>query len=276
MAGGQLEAFGRGAGQGATAGWGDEAIAAILARLPSPRDNTGIPRTYAAGSAENDYLQGERNANSEAQHKYPLNYGGGQLLGGVPLALSVPAAGSVAGGAAIGGAMGALSGAGHSVEGARGSAALRGGATGAVLGGAVASAPAVMRAFKGMDGPPPGAAPAMAGGGFMSTEVRNVSPQISINRADAMPPSKWSSGEYSMPEIPRPGKLPHADELANADNVSDAADNLLSAANQRLVERSYKTAAKRTTPIDVEAERLAQRADRKIGAAPTARPGKRK
>lgn len=280
----RLSSFGRGASQGATLGWGDEGVAALLAALEGPTDSTGIPREYAAGSAQADYLNSERASNEEAQRAFPKNYGGGQLLGGLPLAMSLPGGGGIASRAAIGGGLGAVSGAGGGVEGTRGTSALMGGALGGAGGAALASAPKAYQALKNIKmGPPPGG----GGGGMVPAassalpSVNNVAPragnsQINVNMSSGRfnrPPAPSASQTMPPPvSIPRPGKLPSQEELASFERVADDADNLTSAATQRLVERSLKQEAQRSRPIDIELERARQAADSARGRAPTVKP----
>lgn len=141
----KLSAFGRGAAQGATAGWNEELVSKLLSALPN-KDETGIPREYAAGSAEQDYLNTERAANAEAAQKYPLNYGAGSFLGAAPLAGATGGlGGGIAGAGLAGGALGALSGAGHADEGDRVRGAAAGAGVGALSSMAGAALPALSK-----------------------------------------------------------------------------------------------------------------------------------
>lgn len=140
----KLDALGRGAAQGATLNFGDELGSRILSAIPMPEDNIGIPRTYAAGSPQADYLATARGKDERAQATYPRNFGAGQFLGGAATAGLAPAAGSIAGAGLVGGAIGGLAGAGAAEEGNR----LRGAASGALPGALAGTAlPAVSRAL---------------------------------------------------------------------------------------------------------------------------------
>ncbi len=254
----RLSSLARGTGQGLTMNFGDEGIAALLAALPMADDKTGIPREYAAGSAQDDYLQTERNANTDAQRAFPKNYGAGQILGSVPLSLSVPGGRGLAAGAATGGFLGGLSGAGAGSEGTRGVSALRGAAVGGAMGGAVGGAPSVMRAIQELrSGPPPGgAAPAFAASSTQPVSIpfnrgSNLE-QIQINRAN-MPP-RMPSGEYVMPSIPRPGRTISEGEKHFLDDVAEQRELSDSALNQKLVDRSMNREMQRPSPLDAEAE----------------------
>lgn len=111
------EAFGRGAVQGATLGFGDELGAAGQAFLQyqsqflpkSARELLGIENAGANGSPLDVYRQarGEnRQLEQRAQEAAPLAYGAGELLGGAPVAGLAPGYA----GAALMGAAGGLGG----------------------------------------------------------------------------------------------------------------------------------------------------------------------
>lgn len=112
---------GRGFGQGATFRLNDE-LAPLL--TPEVDDGTGIPREYAAGSAQADQRAQMRRENAEAKARSPWAYGGGEAAGmasTTSLALATPgvapyvtAAGPIRAGAGIGIATGITSGAGGS------------------------------------------------------------------------------------------------------------------------------------------------------------------
>lgn len=137
--------FFRGVGRGVLSDWADEAAAALV---PEVDDDTGIPRTYAEGSADEAMLAHQRKEQQEAQERSPALTGVGRFTGaaaqGILTAPAMPAAvglrGAMAANAAQGLAMGAAQAAGAAEE-DKAQAALEGGAWGAVLGGA---APAVM------------------------------------------------------------------------------------------------------------------------------------
>jgi len=75
----------RGAGQGVTAGFGDE-LSSVL--TPSSDDGTGIPRTYAAGSASQDLRNTMRAENEEAAAANPVSSAAGNILGSIPGAIA--------------------------------------------------------------------------------------------------------------------------------------------------------------------------------------------
>lgn len=76
----------RGYGQGATFGAGDEGASRLV---PEVDDGTGIPRTYAAGSAQKDMQAQMRRDNAEAQKRSPFAYGAGEIAGMVPTSIAV-------------------------------------------------------------------------------------------------------------------------------------------------------------------------------------------
>lgn len=215
-----LEALLRGYGQGATLGWGDEGAAKLLDLLPKNKDPEGIPREYAAGDSEKDYLQNFRADNSAAASEFPATYAAGGLAGATPLALSAPiggvgsAAGRLAAAGLTGGALGGVGGAGLAEE-----DKLRGAGKGALagslmgLGGAAAaeSLP-LLEAASGL-APKLASAEAGASGGAQ------------INQANAIHPPARTSGVWEMPSIPKAGKSPISESLIPAaDDLAEAAD----------------------------------------------------
>jgi len=138
----------RGAAQGATYGFGEE----IASRLvPEIDDGTGIPREYAAGSAQESMQESMRAANQESRDRSPVLYGGGEILGMAPSIIasgggstaSAPLAARVLANAKAGATISGISATGHSeadnvadrlwdgLEGAETGAAFGGGLTGA-------------------------------------------------------------------------------------------------------------------------------------------------
>jgi hypothetical protein len=109
-----------------------------------------------------------------------------------------------------------------------------------------------------------------------ATNPGRVPQQLPFNfeRGNALRPT--AAGEdFVMPTIPRPGRTLSEESANDMMNVADAADNLTSAANKRLVERSYAKAANRNAPVDIELERAKQLADRAKETMQTARPPRR-
>jgi ElaB/YqjD/DUF883 family membrane-anchored ribosome-binding protein len=148
----QTESFARGAGQGATLGWGDEGAAAILDMLPDPKGYNRAERH--GGNTRQVGLDQMRADNRAAEEANPWTYGAGSVAGTVPLAAAtggqMPAVqGAVARGAlgaAEGGALGAVVGAGMATEGNRIEGAKVGGAVGAGAGAALPVAGAALAA----------------------------------------------------------------------------------------------------------------------------------
>lgn len=116
----QMESLGRGALQGATAGFADEASASLGAAMQ--KATTHEPESYA--EVRRRYLESDREANRVAQESNPKTYLAGQVGGGVgATALAAPllpakaagaAAATLKGAAASGAAYGALYGLGES------------------------------------------------------------------------------------------------------------------------------------------------------------------
>src|SRR6201995_1516791 len=232
---GWLESLGRGAGQGATLGWGDEGSAKLLDMLPGPADPEGIGREYAAGSAEKDHLQKLRRDNASAAAAHPEAYLAGQLAGSVPLAAALPGAGAGSAAARLatagltGGALGGLAGAGGAEDGNRLQSGARGAALGGILGtglGAVAEGAQLanntaLQQLSGVNAPVP------AGAGAASEAAPGVMMHESIpSERPAMPPPRRTSGMWDMPTIPKqsnPGvresMVPRMDELAERADV---------------------------------------------------------
>ena len=165
----------RGLGQGATLGWGDELIPLLT---PTVDDGTGIPREYAAGSANADQRAMERRENQTAQDKFPTTYRAGQIAGGVPSSIAMSGIGAGAGpastvaehlariasGGLAAGARGGIEGAGLANEGNRLKGAAQAAGPSAALGAVGAAAPAAVNAVKNLfkGGPPSGPLPALA------------------------------------------------------------------------------------------------------------------
>ena len=274
--------------------WGDEGVAKLLAALPRPQDPDGIPREYAAGSAENDYLQNERGSNTAAAEKYPTNYAVGQLAGAAPIALAVPGgmggstAARIAAGGLVGGAQGGLAGAGAAEDGTRARGAAQGALMGAPLGVAGAAAPAALGAGKKLidelRGPgnfPPG--PAVATAGAQASQApravgqatRPANPQVGLNfdaGRPAVPPGRRLSGQFEMPEIPKASKpLVSEGKINVAEDLADSSMNM----------QGSKNLGKASNPEDVrvarEALRKLEKPDEAAGSVrpPTARPPRR-
>lgn len=165
----------RGLGQGASLGWNDEASPAIAGKLTDwfgPKDPEGIPREYAAGSADADMRNTERRENQESADKFPTTYRAGQIAGGIPSSIAMSGMGAgapglaarIAAGGLSAGARGGIEGAGLASEGNKLEGAARAAGPSAVLGAAGAAAPAAANAIKNMfkGGPPSGPVPALA------------------------------------------------------------------------------------------------------------------
>jgi len=165
----RIEALMRGLGQGASLGLGDE-IAPWL--TPTVDDGTGIPREYAAGSADADMRANERRENADAEAKYPTTYRSGQIAGGIPSSIAMSGMGAgapnlaarIAAGGLAAGTRGGIEGAGLAADGNRLNAAARAAGPSAALGMAGAAAPTAVKAVKDLfkGGPPGPLAPAMA------------------------------------------------------------------------------------------------------------------
>lgn len=267
----RLSAFGRGAAQGASGGWSDELTAKLLAAIPQD-DGTGIPREYAAGSAEQDYKNTERAANTEAARAYPANFGAGAILGAAPAAIASGGAGGL-GVVGLGVGQGALTGAGMSENSGKELVkdTIRGGAVGGALGAAgnaaAAAGPAIQKMMQ--MGPPRGPAPAMAGAGTSAPRQPQVSapvPGSQMNMAESMsdipmpsprpnvPPRRDSLPAMAVPEFPKPGKLP---------NISDAEMDI---AEQRLRQTEQNWAKKHEARFSPEAQKATVRPGKKARA----------
>lgn len=270
------EALARGAAQGATLGWGDEAVAKLLELLPDP--TAGENREYAAGSRASDYLQTERNANASAAAEHPLAYRGAEFASGLPAALAVPAArgGSAAARIAAnglqGGALGALHGAGTADGADMASSAARGAALGGAFGTAGAAAreaaPAVQAALKQLKGGPPNAPPVAAAPSLATAGV-------SRRPVGILPPKSADEADTGrMPVIPRapspgfrPSQLPAADDLADAAMSANSAKAVM---GRKLSEAEVRNLQ--------DAQRAMDRSAKPRTAAQTAgtvRPGRR-
>lgn len=234
-----LESILRGAGQGATLGWGDELGSKLV---PEVDDGTNIPREYAAGSAEQDLLQKLRRDNATAAAENPALYAGGAVAGALPSALATPfgvggaAAGRLAATSLLGGALGGLSGSGLAEDGAKlrgaGEGALAGAMTGMAGAAAAESLPLLRRAAQGLRAVAPvtAGAPASAGG-------------AQINQTHAIPPPRRTSGTWDMPSIPKAGKKPISESMIPAsDDLAEAAD----------VVHGQKMLGQEMNPTDVE------------------------
>lgn len=215
-----VESLLRGAGQGATFGWGDELGAQIT---PEVDDGTNIPREYAAGSAEQDLLQKLRRDNATAAQEHPALYAGGAVAGALPSALATPfgagssAAGRLAGTMLAGGALGGVGGAGMAEDGQKlqgaGQGALAGALTGMAGAAAAESLPLLQNAARA-------GAPALAAAGAGAPAGG-----VQINRANAIPPPRRTSGTWDMPSIPKAGKKPISESMIPAsDDLAEAAD----------------------------------------------------
>lgn len=251
-----LESFLRGAGQGATLGWGDELVAKLT---PEVDDGTNIPREYAAGSAEQDLLQKLRLDNATAAKEHPALYAGGAVAGALPSALAIPggaslfAAGRAAATGLTGGLLGGLGGAGMAQDGEKwrgaGEGALAGAVTGLAGAAAAESLPVIQQAAQGFRA----AAPAFAGAG---------APQI--NRAQAIPPPRRTSGTWEMPAIPKAGKKPISESMIpEMEKLAQAGDDFTSAGNRKLIDRSLAQEKARTEPINRDVEYIKNFADQK-------------
>lgn len=186
----KFEALLRGAADTATAGWNDEGVAALLGAMPGPTDPEGIPREYAAGSAEQDYRNTERADAAEAQRAYPNTFMSGQLLGGIPALGAAIGSGGVAGAGLLGGAQGFASGAGRADEGDRLNQGARTALPSALMSMAGAAAPGVLqKAAEGFKGGPPGLSPALATAGA-STGARAAERLPGVNMMATVPPPR--------------------------------------------------------------------------------------
>lgn len=130
------EAMARGAGQGATLGFGDEASAAVEAGLQKvlPEALGGIDYGKPFGTLYRENRDVNRRENTAARKEHPWAYGAGEMVGATPAAIATGGKGaaSLLRNALQGAAFGAAAGVGGSEE-APGSA----GITGAALGGAI-------------------------------------------------------------------------------------------------------------------------------------------
>lgn len=282
----KLEALLRGAGQGASAGWGEEGAAKLLDFLPTEDDGTGIPRTYAAGSREQDYKNKFRADDSAASTKYPGTFTTGAVAGALPAALASLGLGGGAGAAGLartagmGALQGAVGGAGAADDGQKLTGALEGGAVGGALGAAGHGLPAAMAELRAAA--QPGLTPALAtagAGAGMRAAPRGPAAEPGGPQINRMLPPRGPIEETNV-QIPRPGRTVRESQLPQMDDVADKYDNLTSAANRRLVDRSMAKEASRTSPLDPQMERwkdmidgYEQRvADRAAPAPETARP----
>lgn len=141
VAGQKTSDFFRGVGRGVTADWADEAAAALV---PDVDDGTGIPRTYAEGSADDAMLAHMRKEQAEAEARNPGITTAGKLTGavaqGVLTAPALPAAVGLRGAMAANAAQGLVLGAAQAsgaAEQDKAKAAIEGGAWGGLIGGAV-------------------------------------------------------------------------------------------------------------------------------------------
>lgn len=212
-----LDSIGQGASQGATMGFGDEAVARILASMPAPssEQDGGIPREYAAGSAEQDYLASQRGDNTRAAAENPVAYGAAQLAGGLPAAMAIPggaggsAAARVAATGLTGGALGALSGAGHAdgqnIGNEIGKGALMGGALGTAGGAAIEALPFAKSVISQMGSPTGELAGAGAGAG--APGAPGGLGGVQVNKAGMLPPRPTTGdmpNEMFVPKAPKP------------------------------------------------------------------------
>lgn len=198
-----LDSLGRGAAQGATAGFSDEAVAKILANLPGPDQSVdGMQPEYAAGSPEQDYQNSERASNAAAAAEHPLAYGAGSIAGGLPMAAAMPGltaesvAGRIAAGGLTGGALGAVGGAGHADGRDIGESVGQGAGLGAGLGMSGAAArealPYVKQALGQLKGPQP--EPVLAGA------------QVNQAHGTMIPPRPTPGDMPVEPHVPRAPK----------------------------------------------------------------------
>lgn len=221
----KFEALLRGAADTATAGWNDEGVAALLGAMPGPTDPEGIPREYAAGSAEQDYRNTERADAAEAQRAYPNTFMSGQLLGGIPALGAAIGSGGVAGAGLLGGAQGFASGAGHADEGDRLNQGARTALPSALMSMAGAAAPGVLqKAAEGFKGGPPGLSPALATAGA-STGARAAERLPGVNMMSTIPAPRGARGRVN-PD----------DELIAQDRQQWENDNPLEAKRAKVAE----------------------------------------
>jgi hypothetical protein len=287
-----LDSLGRGAGQGATFGFGDEAIAKILAALPTDTSQDGgIPREYAAGSQEADVLQSERGANRAAAESNPGTYAVGAAAGGLPSAMAVPAAGGIAGAGLTGGLMGAVRGAGTADGGNMTQSVAKNAGLGGLFGagGAAisAAAPAVKSVLAniGDDISGSGMAPAYAavGGGTSRTAAPSALPSgAQISRAGMLPPRPTTGDLGDMPSIPKSGKplvqegaIDASEDFADASMVANTAKAMKGkptdsqAAAYNKAAQGYDKAARPQTEKSVAKTAPPKRGRVAAGARPT-------
>lgn len=268
-----LDSLIRGSAQGATANFGDEGSAKVyglLNQLSAPKDPEGIGREYAAGSAEQDYLQGQRRDDSAAAKAHPVAYGAGNILGALPSTLALPvggggsAAARVAASGLTGGALGAVSGAGSS----NGQNMAREAAKGAGLGGALgvggASVIEAIPMLRSLFSSLPKTATASAAGRVTESGAINGLPehQVQLNYnmdRPAVPPPK-EPGSWSMPEIPKAGKTVRESMIPAMEAEAEAADKFTGAANKRMIDKSMRNPPKN---IDRDVEYMKNMADQK-------------
>lgn len=154
----KLESAARGALQGATLGFSDEAIAGMRS-IPSQYELESQAATGIVGETGDipakykERIEQERTANTQARAANPLTYGASEIAGG--LAIPAGAAGSVKGAAGIGALQGGIYSGGESTGKTAGEVAtdvLKGGAIGGVAGGTVGAisktlSPVILRHF---------------------------------------------------------------------------------------------------------------------------------
>lgn len=230
----KFEALLRGGVQGATAGWGDEGVASLLGKLPMPTDPEGIPREYAAGSPEQDYQNTERGANAESERRFPGTYHSGKALGAAPL-LGVGGVSGIAGAGLVGGARGALAGAGNATEGNRLEGAARLAGPEALMSMAGAAAPQAFGKMKDLLGEAPsaGLSPAYAGAGAGAAEEGRPLVNMASNPyhderptvpapADWSPQQAWDEARQRIAKpLPGGARMPGNDRPTIAEGLGD-------------------------------------------------------
>jgi len=225
----KIEALLRGLGQGASLGLNDEASPAIAGKLSDwfgPSDPEGIPREYAAGSADADMRANLRRENAESQRAYPNTYLTGQIAGGLPSSVAMSGLGAGAPGLATriasaglgAGVRGGVEGAGLADDGNRLEGAARSAGPSAVLGMAGAGAPAAAKVIKDLfkGGPPSGPVLATAGAGAQPS-MKEVARGAQINRA--VPPKPPQTLPKNTAGPPRKASSPVNEKAAGPEET---------------------------------------------------------
>lgn len=217
----RLTALGRGAGQSVTGNWNDELSSKLLANIPF-NDGTGIPRDYAGGSAEEQYKSEQRADNEDAQRRFPLNYGAGQILGAAPASIATLATGGLPA-VGLGVLQGAVQGSGASTSNGRqlakdtiAGAALGGGT--AAAGNALQAAAPLAKKFWEMPPPSTGLQPVMSSAAAPVRVAPRPAP-ANINFNKSVSPSTQSFRPSTPPASLEQAEIEARAALARADSL---------------------------------------------------------